>query len=783
MGRTAVLEFRVLGRAELRDGDRGQLDSILAQPKRLAILTYLCLAGRGGFVRRDELVALFWPDSDPERARAALNQSLYVLRRALGREVIPGRGAEEVGVAGTELACDAARFLDRLDEGDLSGALDIYAGDLLPALYLDSPEAERWLDITRGDLRDRALRTARDLGAEAATRDDVDLACERYRRALEIVPESESAARGLVENLWRGGHRTAALEAYERFASDLSALYGVQPGAELQELVEKVRLGPQVQNHERVLAVPGVVTVAVEGATPKVSADSSPIAGGFAETPTRSDGSRGRPRRWLAIVALSAAAALAVTYVLTDRTANDRAGLRLAVLPFDAAGAELPDTLYAELLYSEVIDRMVGSGAHLISPVATDRYARLEDPVSSLKDELDVDVVWLTSWDREGPSARARAELVDARSLVSLAATTVGVGPGQLDRVVPRLAEWAAEELGLTLAEAPYEPDQEARKLYLKAQMAWWREQYEGILELVEQATLLDPEYADAFALHSLILLQHTHLPAERPCDLYDALVPPAMEAAHRALELDSTLVIPHVTLGHALWEHEFDVEGGRREFEIALELDPEDPDANIYYGWFLIVNGRPEEGLRYLDRASEAYQLQPRFHHLRSIAYGLLGPEQKDERYLRMLAIRFGADSWAGSALRDHLLRQGKIEEAVRLLLEVGNDTTAPPLDERFQFALARGHMDAVDRIIERDLAQGDLRMASLRSYWAGYHEQALDLLERWWEAQRTCRSRGQMWTLAYFPQLFREPRVQAMADEVGIPWRDSEVWAEMSD
>ncbi len=69
------------------------------------------------------------------------------------------------------------------------------------------------------------------------------------------------------------------------------------------------------------------------------------------------------------------------------------------------------------------------------------------------------------------------------------------------------------------------------------------------------------------------------------------------MEAARRALELDSTLVIPHVTLGHALWEHELDVEGGRREFEIALRLDPDDPDANIFYGWFLIVNGRPSEG------------------------------------------------------------------------------------------------------------------------------------------------------------------------------------------
>ncbi len=764
-----MIRFRVLGRVALRDGERSDLDAILAQPKRLAILTYLCLAGRGGFVRRDELIATFWPESGTERARASLNQSVYVLRRALGPDVIPGRGVEEVGVDTAKIACDAVLFRDRLEAGDFTGALELYTGDLLSALHVDSSEADRWLDEERASLRNEALQAAKQLATDAAAVGELDLACERYRRALEIVPESESAARGLVENLWLGGHRTAALEAFERFAGHLSAEYGVEPGAKLQELVEQVRSGSQVQGEER------------------VPADPYSTAGNYAETLARGAETRdrvsGRRRRALVAAGLAVAAVLSVAYMQVDRAGSDRAVLRLAVLPFDANGAELPDTLYAEILFSEVIDRMVGSGAHLISPVATDRYAAFEDPVGSLRDELDVDVVWHTNWERNGPSARARAELVDARSQVSLATTTVGVAPDRLDRVVPRLASWAAEELGLTLAEAPYEPDPEARKLYLKAQMAWWREQYEGILELVEQATLLDPEYAEALALYSLILLQHTHLPAERTCDLYDALVPPAVEAARRALELDSTLVIPHVTLGHAIWEHELDVEGGRREFEIAMDMDPDDPDANMYYGWFLIVNGRPEEGLRYLDRASEAYQLQPRYHHFRLLAYSYLGWEDRVEPYLRMLVTRFGMDSWAGGALRDFLVRQGKVDDAVQLMVEVGNDTTAPPLNDRFQFALAREDMDAVDRIIERDIAEDDLRMASLRAYWAGYHDQALHLLERWWETCRTCRSRGQMWLLVDYPELFRETRVQAMADEVGIPWRESEVWAEMSD
>ena len=367
-----MIEFRVLGRAELQDGDRGQLESILKQPKRLAILAYLCLAGRGGFVRRDELIALFWPESDAERARAALNQSLYVLRRTLGSDAIPGRGAEEVGVSALQLRCDAAEFLNRLDEDDLAAALDLYSGDLLPALCLDSPEADRWLDEMRADLRGLALKAARNLGTEAQARGDVDLACERNRRALEIAPESESAARGLVESLWHGGRRTEALEAFERFETRLSSEYGVGPGDEFRELVERIRHGSQGQRQE---PTPGGSVGQESQLQPPADSylTADDVAQALSERDERRRQAAGGRRRVVASLALTVVAALALVYALVGRAGVDRAPLRLAVLPFDASGAELPDTVYAEILFADVIDRLVGSGAHLISAVATDR--------------------------------------------------------------------------------------------------------------------------------------------------------------------------------------------------------------------------------------------------------------------------------------------------------------------------------------------------------------------------------------------------------------------------
>ena len=270
-----MIDLRVLGDARLSDGNRSELESVVSQPKRLALLVYLCLSGRGGFVRRDTLVALFWPESDEEHARAALSQSLYFLRRALGAEVIVGRGVEELGVDLTRLGCDAVSFRDRLEQGNLDGALDLYADELLPGLHVDSPEADRWLDEERSSLRGAALGAALELGTGAVDKGDYQRARSRFERGLQIAPESEAAAYGLVESLWREGRRTAALDAHERFTVRLAEEYGVEPGADLQALIERVRKGSPARSSGQ--EIPATVAVTPEVDTDDSSTSRSPI--------------------------------------------------------------------------------------------------------------------------------------------------------------------------------------------------------------------------------------------------------------------------------------------------------------------------------------------------------------------------------------------------------------------------------------------------------------------------------------------------------------------------
>jgi hypothetical protein len=84
--------------------------------RRLALLAVLALA-RSGTVTRDRLTGLFWPETDAERARRLLSDSVYVLRKTLGKEAIHSAGDDlrlDLGV----VRCDVGEFEEALAAGE-----------------------------------------------------------------------------------------------------------------------------------------------------------------------------------------------------------------------------------------------------------------------------------------------------------------------------------------------------------------------------------------------------------------------------------------------------------------------------------------------------------------------------------------------------------------------------------------------------------------------------------------------------------------------------------------
>lgn len=237
-----TVELRVLGSLRLSATDGRDLESLIRQPKRTALLAYLATAVPRGFQRRDTLLALFWPELDDAHARAALNQALYVLRNALGEQAVVTRGADEVGLDHDVIWCDAARFEDAIDGGRPDEALALYGGDLLEGFFLVEAGAfERWLETERARLRQRASEGAWLLAEKTAAEADAVAATRWARRAADLLSADEAVTRRLMTFLHRLGDRAAAIRTYEAFASRINKEYELEPSAETQALALALR--------------------------------------------------------------------------------------------------------------------------------------------------------------------------------------------------------------------------------------------------------------------------------------------------------------------------------------------------------------------------------------------------------------------------------------------------------------------------------------------------------------------------------------------------------------
>ena len=238
-----MIELHTLGALDLRATDGREVRAVLQQPKRLGLLAYLAADSPRRFHRRDTLLALFWPELDQSHARAALRRSLHFLRGALGAGALAGRGDEEVGVPEEALWCDATALERALDAGDPERAASLYRGSFLEGLHVEgaASEFQDWLDRERERLRRQAAAAAALLMERAEREGRAPDAARWARRALELMPDDESALRRLLALLDRAGDRPAAVQAYEDFARRMAQDLDLEPSPETVALAESIR--------------------------------------------------------------------------------------------------------------------------------------------------------------------------------------------------------------------------------------------------------------------------------------------------------------------------------------------------------------------------------------------------------------------------------------------------------------------------------------------------------------------------------------------------------------
>lgn len=322
-----MIECRVLGTLDLRDtSDDRTVRSVLAQPKRTALLVYLAVATPRGPHRRDTLLGLLWPESDEERARNSLNQTVFKLRRSLGEEAIDTLGDGAVAL-GADVWCDAVAFEEALDAGAREQALELYEGELLPGFHLSGcREFERWLEQERARLRDRAVEATLALAREEEEEGNGVGAVHWLRRASAWAPYEEPVVRHLLELLDNLGDRAGAIREYRSFRERLERDLEVEPSPETEALVREIGQRARVEKGaDEVPDEPPVGETPADepadedltpepasGATdadPSAEAPLSPAATNARAGPREPDsaagtGRKGGARRWMAVAVL-----------------------------------------------------------------------------------------------------------------------------------------------------------------------------------------------------------------------------------------------------------------------------------------------------------------------------------------------------------------------------------------------------------------------------------------------------------------------------------------------
>lgn len=219
---------RLLGGLQVWSGDR------LHRPplqKPVALLAYL--ACQDGWVERDVLAFLFWPDADRSRSRTNLRRLVARCRR------LPYAAALAVEASRLRWTADSdvRAFRRAIRDGDLEAALSLYDGELLPSANVDGAgEFAAWLDAERASLheayRSAALRRARDL--ERAGR--APAAAEALEALLRSDPLDEEVLQRAMGALSASGRPERALRLFRSFGTRLRRELELEPSEASERL-------------------------------------------------------------------------------------------------------------------------------------------------------------------------------------------------------------------------------------------------------------------------------------------------------------------------------------------------------------------------------------------------------------------------------------------------------------------------------------------------------------------------------------------------------------------
>src|SRR5215831_1205766 len=326
-----------------------------------------------------------------------------------------------------------------------------------------------------------------------------------------------------------------------------------------------------------------------------------------------------KPRSWkrllLAIALIAAVVSVAILvggYFYYSRKSNT-AIQSIAVLPFENRSGSSDTDYLSDGLADSLIYRLSQLPNLKVSPTSSVmRYKGKETDVAAVAKALHVDAVMSGRLLQRGDDLSISVQLIDARSnkviwaeqyerkMSDLLATQRDIAASIAQKLQLKLA---GDEKGIT---KKYTNSNEAYRFYLLGRSSWNKRNADALKKSIEyfnEAIEQDPNFALAYAGLADSYGVLPYYSAASP----EQSIPKAKAAARKALEIDDSLAEAHTALAYELVAYDWNFAESAKEFQKAIDLNPNYATAHQWYGdRTLVCLGRIDEGIAELRRAEQ---------------------------------------------------------------------------------------------------------------------------------------------------------------------------------
>ncbi len=544
-----TFHLETLGGLRLIAADGRAID---AQRRRLALLALLAAAGERGLTR-DQVAGCLWAEATEEKARHALNQLLYGIRRALGEAALPA--VDPLRLDPTLVDSDVERFQRALAAGAHADAVAVYRGPFLDGFYLpNAPEFERRVEQERARLAAAYGEALDRLATDAEDRGDAHDAVRRRRMLVELDRLDARRAIAFMRALVAAGDSSGALAHGRTHESLVREELDAPADPAVVALANEIRAGterPAASAPAPVAAAPRALPM------PERPAGADAASSGSGRAPAARSG-----RRWVWASGV-AAVVVAATVFGARQWPRPGAGPSIAVLAMKNTGMDAGDAALADGMTEDLIAMLSRMGSDRLRVVASTSVLPLRDrrlDVRQIAESLRVSHVLESTVQKDGLRVRIQVRLIDAKDGTTIWAETYNRQTGDIFAIQDDIAQAVTRELDVRLAGGArrdsvvrrYRPNIDAYEWYRRGMdLALWRSnagRQQAIANL-NRAIAADSNFAAAYAGLADLYLQEVGVVPGNEREMHAR----AEQAARRAVALDDGLAESHSALGWAM--------------------------------------------------------------------------------------------------------------------------------------------------------------------------------------------------------------------------------------